>query len=491
MEFRRYTIEETRAYEKKASEAIGEKDRPAFHLTPLVGWMNDPNGFSVYQGKTHLFYQYYPYDTCWGPMHWGHAVSEDLIRWEFLPAALSPDSDPDAIGCFSGTAMETEEGHVLLYTGVSKVPNGDGTETELQNQCLAVGDGVNYSKYENNPVVRGEDLPDGFNRTDFRDPKFWKEGDHYCMIAGNRDENRFGQILLFTSTDLRNWKYETVLAHNDGRYGGMWECPDFFALGDKHVLITSPQDMRADRYEFHNGNNAIYFTGDYDAEKHVYSYGDARALDYGFDFYAPETLLLPDGRRVMVGWMQSWDNNFLPQGRKWNGMMTIPRELTLKNGRIWQIPIREIENYRTGKTVYTDVTVAGDCELEGIRGRYLDMTVTVKGGSYDSFTVEIACDEENTTVFTYDPARNMMEADRTYSGLIRDVLCQRKMRVADRNGEIKLRFILDRNSAELFVNDGEQVFSMAMVTPLQSEGIRFSAQGTAVIDVEKYELVMK
>lgn len=148
---------------------IDEKEKSLFHVTPETGWMNDPNGFSVYQGKVHLFYQFYPYKTEWGPMHWGHQVTEDLLKWEAYPVAMAPDQDYDHIGCFSGSAVEADGKHVLLYTGVSQK---DGKE--IQNQCIAIGDGKTYEKWQDNPVIKGDIMPEKFDRKDFRDPKIWK-----------------------------------------------------------------------------------------------------------------------------------------------------------------------------------------------------------------------------------------------------------------------------------------------------------------------------
>ena len=147
-------LREVREYEEKMGAKIPMEKRPAFHLSSRIGWMNDPNGFSFYQGQYHLFYQYYPYNTVWGPCYWGHAVSKDLIHWEYLPAALAPDEEYDKDGCFSGSAIELEDGRqMLIYTGVVKKETEDGSIRDLQQQCLAFGDGLNYRKYENNPIL--------------------------------------------------------------------------------------------------------------------------------------------------------------------------------------------------------------------------------------------------------------------------------------------------------------------------------------------------
>ena len=396
-------LEKARSYEAKKIAATDKESKPLFHISAPAGWINDPNGFSVYNGKIHLFYQYYPYLREWGPMHWGHSTTSDMIKWEQLPCVMAPDEEYDKKGCFSGSAIEADGKHVLVYTGVTSIKLPDGSEQERQNQCIAFGDGLNYVKHENNPVVTGDMLPENCSRIDFRDPKIWKEDDTYYLIVGSKDLNNVGQVVLCSSKNLTDWQFETILAANStGKIGTMWECPDFFGLEDKHVLICSPQSMKADKYEFHNGHNSVYFLGDYDKENHVFIKEEPHTLDYGMDFYAPQTTLLPDGRRVMIAWMKSWDACVVPDSQDWQGMMTLPRELEIKDGRIWQKPVKEIENYRANKCHYTDKKIDCYTTFDGIKGRTLDMTVELSGEEYHDFTVEMACDDEYSTAFTYN-----------------------------------------------------------------------------------------
>ena len=498
-------LEKARLYEIQEAENISQEEKPAFHVSAPAGWINDPNGFSVFEGKIHLFYQYHPYSRDWGPMHWGHSVTEDMIRWEQLPTALAPDHDYDCKGCFSGSAIEADGKHVLIYTGVTSETQADGTEEIRQNQCVAYGDGRDYVKVEQNPVITGEMLPDGCSRVDFRDPKIWKEDEKYYLIVGSRSEEIPGQVVLFSSKDLKEWKFETILAQNyTGEIGIMWECPDFFSLGDKHVLICSPQNLRAKGYEFHNGHNSVYFTGTYDNKKHVFEKEAPGSLDYGFDFYAPQTTLLPDGRRVMIAWMKSWDNCVVREGQRWQGMMTLPRELEYKEGKIWQNPVREIENYRKNKCTYQNVEVGENLSLQGIGGRMIDLTVELLGidqmdgngnsgtgfGGYDEFQMELARNEEYTTLFTYNRKKHLLEIDRTWSGITKDVTCVRKIRISDPGKNLKLRFILDRSSIELFINDGKQTATTVIPTPAEADEILFHSDGKAVINVEKYDIVL-
>ena len=152
-------LQRARDFEKKYSPYVAE-ELPKFHVTGGIGWINDPNGFAPYKGEYHLFYQYYPYDTKWGPMHWGHVKTKDFVRWERLPVALAPDMDYDKDGCFSGGAVEMPDGrHLLMYTGVRNVRRKNGKIDSFQTQCIAIGDGENYQKYEGNPVIRSEEIP--------------------------------------------------------------------------------------------------------------------------------------------------------------------------------------------------------------------------------------------------------------------------------------------------------------------------------------------
>lgn len=478
-------LEKANSYIEK--NKVPAEQKPAFHVTAPVGWINDPNGFSVYQNKYHLFYQFHPYSDVWGPMHWGHCVTQDFIKWADLPVAIAPDESFDADGCFSGSAIETDGDHILVYTGVYEEET-DGGKQIYQNQCLAFGDGVNYKKLQNNPIIDGDMMPAGFSREDFRDPKIWFDDGTYYLVVGNRKSDGLGQIVLFESENLRDWQYITVIAENDGSYGRMWECPDFFELDGKNVLIVSPQDMRANGYNFYNGNHSIYFVGEYDKKQYKFDCGRAVLLDYGLDFYAPQTLLANDGRRIMIAWMQSWDANIKPTEQRWNGMMTIPRELRLVDGHIYQSPVRELESYRTNHIAYQNAEISGECSFEGIKGRVLDLSLEILSGDFDSLSIHIAHNEEYTSSFTYNKADESIEFDRTYSGMIRDAVCQRKMKLESPQKTLKLRFILDKFSAELFVNDGCQTFSTTFYTPLEADDIIFKCDGKAILNIEKFDI---
>lgn len=490
------TLREARKYEEASEKLIPREQKPEFHLAPRTGWMNDPNGFSFYNGKYHMFYQYYPYDSKWGPMHWGHAVSEDLLHWQNLPAALAPDEAYDRDGCFSGSAITLPDGRqLLMYTGVLQKRLANGGTCDIQTQCLAVGDGEDYEKYENNPVLDEKDLPEGASKHDFRDPRIWRKADGtYCCLTGNRPADGSGQILLFTSPDGFSWKFKKVFAANHNRFGKMWECPDFFVLDGRGVLLTSPQDMLPRGFEYHNGNGTLCLIGKYDEETDTFTEEKDQSIDYGIDFYAPQTVETPDGRRVMIGWMQNWDTcNLRSDHMAWYGQMSLPRELSVRNGRLYQKPVRELEAMRANKTEYRDVLVSDTVCLEGVKGRKVDMELVIRPADaenvYHKFAVRFAQNEEYQTSFSFRPKESVLKVDRKFSGSRRAIIHQRRCLVNSKNGELKLRLILDRFSVEAFINDGEQVMSATIYTDQEADGISFFADGAVKLDVVKYDLI--
>lgn len=506
-------LEKARVYEREAGDKIAGENRPAFHLSPRAGWMNDPNGFSFYQGKYHLFYQYYPYKPFWGPMHWGHAVSDDCLHWTYLPAALAPDQAADGQGCFSGSALTLPDGRqLLMYTGVAKECQENGSVKDIQTQCLAVGDGENYEKYEKNPVLDADDLPKGLSRFDFRDPKIWcdDDGTYHCIVAGcNEEEDHDGCVLLFRSDDAFSWQFDRVLDVNRNRYGRMWECPDFFELDGKQLLIISPQDMLAQsgsdtEPEIANGNGVLCLIGSFDENSGEWKEEAIQTVDYGIDFYAPQTIQTPDKRRVMVGWMQNWDTankgditqeedetqqeKLLP----WFGQMTLPRELSVKNNRLIQWPIRELEACRKDPVVFSDVMVSGFCRLDGVCGRCADLELSIspkeKENPYYSFEIRVAEGDGFYTAIRYRPHESVLETDRRFSNSRRAFVHQRSCHVPNDQGKISLRVILDRFSAEVFVNGGEQAMTITFDTDLTKDGILFYADGAVLMDLKKYKL---
>ena len=484
-------LQEARDYENKYLAKANKDIRPLFHLTGTVGWINDPNGFSRYGDKYHLFYQYHPYTNHWGPMHWGHSTSEDLIKWEQLPCALAPDEEYDKDGCFSGSAIELEDGKLLLmYTSVIKKEDNDGQVRDYQQQSVAIGDGVDFEKVSSNPVISTEMIPADGDKHDFRDPKIVKfEGKYYCFVI-NRHPDGSGQILVYESDDALTWSFNKVLDRSDNQVGRIWECPDYFQLDDKKVLIVSPQETQGKGENIFPGFNNFFLVGegkeflDFDRQA-------VQPIDLGTDFYAAQTIETPDGRRVMIAWMQNWETvNYGNDFHDYYSTMTIPRQLFIKDGYVYQMPIGELENYRINEVSINDVRVKEKQSFDGVKGRTIDLNLKIrKVDSKDyTFTMKLAKNDAFETKLIVDSKRGTIKLDRKNSGARISALSEREFPVDFEDGEINLRIIMDRFTLEVFVNNGKQAASMKIDTDLKADEISFEADELVNMDLVKYEL---
>ncbi len=316
------------------------------HFEPKTGWMNDPNGLCFYRGQYHAFFQYNPYAPQWDVMHWGHTVSQDLVHWTQLETALTPDQPyEDEGGCFSGSAVEKDGTLHLFYTAVShKMGQTQATATSR--------DGIRFEKYPQNPIIpRGlHCTPEGKN-PDFRDPRVIEAFGKYYMVVGTCDGSE-GQVLLYVSRDLEQWEFLDI-AYKTDAFGGTLECPDLFPLGDKWVLMFSAMKPTV--------ASTVFVLGSFDGqgfkpEATCYS-------EYGPDFYAPQTFADPNGRRILIGWFYHW-GKVLPDGAQTAGALSIPRELSLKDGHIRNYPVKEARHLLTRECDFvqihgTTVTVLG------------------------------------------------------------------------------------------------------------------------------------
>lgn len=290
-----------------------------YHFEPAFGWINDPNGLIYFKGKYHAFFQHNPEKPEWDPMHWGHAVSDDLIHWKELPIALKPDMPYENDGgCFSGSAVEKDGMMYLFYTSVS--------DKYGQTQSVAMSeDGVNFKKYENNPVIV---QPPCDGSKDFRDPKVtYIDGKYYMVVGSGKDG--VGKVLLYTSENLLDWEYLGVIYENKD-FGEIFECPDFFKIGNDYVLMFSKM--------IDDINKTQFVIGDFDGERFYPK--SFQSPENGPQFYAPQTFLDNDGRRILIGWFYNWGKK-LARGLTFAGALTIPREVTIVDGKIHLFPVEE------------------------------------------------------------------------------------------------------------------------------------------------------
>ena len=429
------------------------KFRQDYHFMAETGWINDPNGLIYFKGKYHFFYQYNPYSGFWDCMHWGHAVSEDMIHWEYLPLALAPSEVYDDHlkgGCFSGSAIEHDGKLFLIYTGTCN--NGNGFE---QAQCIAYSeDGIHFEKYEGNPVITA---PEGVPTDLFRDPKVWKHDDTYYVVCG-ASKNGFAQARLYKSTDMFHWEFVNVLAESRGEWGYMWECPDFFTLEGQEVLSVSPQGLTREEFRFQNIYQSGYFIlKDGKPEEKAF-----REWDHGFDFYAPQTFQDGKGRRILIGWMGMPDAdeeyvNPTAESEGWQHCLTVPREVTYKNGMLYQYPVEELNGLRK-----TGVSASGSSAEIPVNGPF-DLDVQVKG---EQGKVSLG---ENLFLEYQDGDVILTLSEKAGAG--------RKVRKAHvPSGVIEsIRVLADTTAVEIYVNGGEVVFATRYYPETQEQAVKLEA----------------
>lgn len=450
----------------QADEFIREKTatvdttyRHHYHLMAPIGWINDPNGFVYYKGEYHLFYQYYPYDSSWGPMHWGHAKTKDLIHWEHLPVALAPSEDYDIDGCFSGSAIEKDGKLYLMYTG--HVENND---FKREVQCMAVSeDGIHFEKYVNNPVIDERQISGIAAIEDFRDPKVFQKGDEYYTVVASKTADERGEILLFKSSDLLNWEYFSVLLEGDKTQGIMWECPDLFELDGKDVLIMSPIKMQKQGISYHNTNSTVAFIGKMNWETGQIAVENYHEIDYGLDFYAPQTCEDANGQRIMVAWMQMW-NRTMPShdlGHGWTGAMTLPRVLHVRDNQLIQEPIGTIYKSLSETKTMKDIEIIDSSIIVDEKitdSHYVKMVFDVTKA--DALAIYFAKIDNQYLLINYNVENQLLTINRehigkTIAGVEDTILVERQILVSNDSQKLEIEIFRDTVSVEIFVNDGQ------------------------------------
>ena len=425
------------------------KMRQRYHFMAQTGWMNDPNGLIFYRGQYHFFYQFNPYDAKWGAMHWGHAVSDDLVNWVYLPIALAPSEsydDHERGGCFSGSAIEHDGKLYLIYTGVAK--HGDSF---IQTQCLAVSeDGVTFEKYEGNPVVTA---PEGFDASCFRDPKIWKHENYFYFVCGGKKDD-LGQALLFRSSDMLHWEFVNVLYESRGDLGYMWECPDIFPLGDRYVLMFSPMGVHE--------RTVVYLVGDLNYSTgrfHPIANGE---IDWGFDYYAPQSFQDDKGRRIIVAWANNWD--WMPWFKDWGptfkehwcGSYTIPREVRLCADNTLQfIPVEEFKQLRYDEKQTKKLTIETDAPYrfeagDGVAYEAL-LDIDLTASTAVQFDLWLRCFGEHKTIVHFDLEKSMMSVDRNHADGWSNGVSHSAIRFKDK-AKLQVHLFVDQSSLEVFTD---------------------------------------
>ena len=447
-----------------------------YHLMPPVGLLNDPNGFVFYKGKYHVFYQWNPFETAHGAKFWGHYISKDLVQWEEAPIALAPDSWFDKDGCYSGSAIVHEDKMHVFYTGNVKDDKGN----RKSYQCLAVSeDGLTFDK--KGPVI---EVPTGYT-AHFRDPKVFFQDKKWYMVLGAQSEAEKGEAVLYSSSDLENWDFHGTLTGSGqqglGDFGYMWECPDLLEINGKDILLVCPQGLPSRGFEFQNIFQSGYFAGTVDLEKSAFEHGEFVELDRGFDFYAPQTTMDDNGRYLLFGWMGNAEEEDIVQPtipHEWIHALTIPRELDWEDGILWQRPARELKQLRENEITYSDILLdSKGNSLHGIHGDVYELLLEIKEWQLKNFTIQLG----SSTSIIYDQTTQALTFERNnFNGR---KLEQRHYSLDKLH---TLHIFRDTSSVEIFVNDGEAVFTSRIFD--QGKDIVFNVDGRIKLNVSKWDI---
>lgn len=441
---------------EKANEAVlklekiasADYHREAYHFMPPAGWMNDPNGLIRHGETYHMFYQHHPYKPEWDDMYWGHAVCRDLLHWEHRPIAIAPFEPYDIDGVYSGSSVEVDREVNIFYTGVY-AENGEARQCQCRAKLM--DDGITVVKDQNNPVIVYP--PEGYSKTDFRDPKVFLHDGVYYLVAGSSKENR-GVMLLFTTRDFVHFTFQSQLVENDSPKDIMWECPDLVDFGDKQILFES---RITDEYM-----DNIYFSGRVDFQKGKFTETCRGKLDYGVDYYAAQSF--SDGnRKIVIAWMDMWQMEHPTERQGWVGAMTLPREIRVgKDGAAVITPCKETEMLRRGAPqVLENLSLQdpGTDRFRALDGDCVELKLRFAYEENSKFTIRLRGSVDGTeyTSIEVDTEKKELHMDRSASGegKLKDSFCPFR----EKDGQLDLHIFVDHSSIEVFVNDGEAVMT--------------------------------
>ncbi len=460
-----YTVKKANEFITQNKKNINEKYRLKYHIMPDVGWMNDPNGVIYYKENYHVFYQYYPYGTSpGGDMHWGHAISRDLVDFRNVGVALAPDLE-DETGIWSGGAeINNQTGELMLY-----YTKHYEKEYKKQTQNIATSkDGIHFVK-QKGEIIGIDMLPDHASKVDFRDPNpVYMDGMYYILIGSKNNDDQ-GQILVYKSKDNDTFVYHGTLGPYP-YFGSMAECPDLFKLGDKYVLLFSVIGLKKEVNKYLNNNSSIYMIGDLNMIDLTFDIDSVGEIDRGHDFYAPQTLYDEKDRRIMFAWMSMWDKDYVLDKEKhgWNGAVTFPRQLQIKENQLFQYPVEEIKAYHSEKKKLTgEVHIVKAADIEIVIDASFKNMKFFNDDNSESFELGY----ENGKVYFDSGDIGILPQDRRYS-----MKCYRRT---------TLRILMDISSIEIFIDGGRETITSRIY--MDTEMYKIQIEGS-IIKGEYHEI---
>ena len=452
--------------------------RPVYHFAPQWGWMNDPNGMVYKDGEYHLFYQYNPYGSRWGNMNWGHAISRDLVSWEHMPVAISPDG----LGTiFSGSAVVDKDNTAGFGANAIVAFYTQASARQMQSIAYSTDNGRTFKKYAGNPVLTGD-------VADFRDPKVsWHEGTRKWILTLAVGQ----EIRFYSSPNLKDWIYESNFGEGQGNHGGVWECPDLFELPvagtsqKKWVLIVNINPGGP-----FGGSATQYFVGSFDGHKFVNESPKAtKWMDFGKDHYATVTWSnAPQNRVIALAWMSNWQYANEVPTMQYRSSNSVPRDLRLfvKDGETYMqsAPSPELLALRKNKVMSKSFSVGKAYTIDQLmsdnKGTY-EITMTIRQKKQGNLSMRLMNEQGEEIEYSLDMAKHELTCIRDKSGVAgfsKDFITPTVTQVD--GGDLQLRFLVDRSSVEAFVNDGRFVMTNLVFPHTPYNKVMFSATDGSV-----------
>ncbi|HAX72169.1 MAG TPA: sucrose-6-phosphate hydrolase, partial [Firmicutes bacterium] len=433
-------------------------------------------------GEYHMFYQWFPLGPVHGIKYWYHVSSTDLVNWKDCGMALSPTEYFESHGVFSGSGIAHEEQLYLMYTGNTR----DEAWVRTPYQCVAIMNKAGEMTKLDKAVINGS--PAGY--TDhFRDPKVFKVNDVFYALIGAQTDEEIGTVVYYESKDLLTWEFKGEIKTTFKGNGFMWECPDYFELNNQAVMVLSPQGMAPEGDKYQNIFQSGYLVGNpIDFNKGDFAHGEFTELDRGFEFYAPQTMEDQTGRRLLVGWMGLPEVDSISSENGWVHCLTVPRELSLNGTKLIQKPVEELKLLRTNKKEITASINQEEKSFEGISGQVYEMMCEFTDISGTSIGVKLRQGKTEETVFTYDLNEKKLILDRSQSGRLSGDEYGHVRRCDFNADYLKLQIFVDVSSIEIFVNDGEEVFTTRIYTDALSNDISFFANGSTNVNVQLWDI---
>ena len=483
------TLDTARTVRDEINKNIKQSDfYPTYHFASTANLISRPTNIVRFNGQYHMFYEQNPFNTEKQNFLIGHSSSPDLLHWITNPFAITSSEDYDKDGIYSGGAIVDKEMVYLIYTGrVLKAIEGYTEIKETQNLAMSK-DSINFGKSANNAVIKTAPHYAGmfFSSENFRTPYIWKHNDKYYMLVGTRfEETKDGAAVLYKSDDLRNWIFVNVAAiGHKGEMGDLWENPQLITVGEEVILVISTQSIKSKEKHFLNKHNSGWFIGklDYNTGKFKQK-GPFGLFDYGFDFYAPKISKIEDNKYILIGNLNMPESQHPEKMDKWAGMMSIPRTIEIKDGKIYTQPFKALEQLRTEPVYYKNQKINGTKELAQIFGDAFEMELQVDLTNAKSFSIKLRVSETQETTITYDKITNTLKLNRDKSSNPKyQITGEREASLPLNNHQLKLQIFVDTSSVEIFANDGAIAMSSRIYPDKGSTDIFFAADGYAQIN---------